>query len=284
MGDRVPPPESIYRSHKEFTPPNDPSTPIWRYCDLPKLVSMLDKSALHLSLAAVLEDQYEGGLSTILLPRQGVIEGSPVDPRSNPDLRDYLIEHHERARYTTFINSWHMNEYESAAMWRLYSAADQGIAIRSTFSRLTQSMSRIDDLRPDKVEGVYAGTVTYIDYSTEGFRPESQFTPYLFKRKSFEHEREVRLICRIPENLDWSPYPIPQRPDKVNRWGVLVTVDLDLLIDEIYISPLSPKFLKDAVQAVCDRFGVPKRITQSRLTDAPKYTLRGLRALVRNLS
>ena len=34
------------------------------------------------------------------------------------------------------VNSWHMNEYESAAMWDIYSTRDFGIAIRSTIKRL----------------------------------------------------------------------------------------------------------------------------------------------------
>src|SRR5258705_185923 len=34
------------------------------------------------------------------------------------------------------IISWHMNEFESAAMWQLYANFDEGIAIRSTYKRL----------------------------------------------------------------------------------------------------------------------------------------------------
>jgi hypothetical protein len=37
------------------------------------------------------------------------------------------------------INGWHYNEYESAAMWDLYSQANAGIAIQSTYRKLRDS-------------------------------------------------------------------------------------------------------------------------------------------------
>src|SRR5207302_88449 len=58
-------------------------------------------------------------------------------------------------RMQTLLNCWNLGESESAAMWNLYAARGQGIAIRSTFSRLTKSIT-------DPVP-VYVGVVSYID-------------------------------------------------------------------------------------------------------------------------
>jgi hypothetical protein len=45
---------------------------------------------------------------------------------------------------STLVNCWHQNEFESEAMWRLYSENHKGIAIQTTFQDLVDS---IDDQR-----------------------------------------------------------------------------------------------------------------------------------------
>ena len=37
------------------------------------------------------------------------------------------------------INCWHLNDYESAAMWKLYGGVNKGIAIQSTFDRMIKA-------------------------------------------------------------------------------------------------------------------------------------------------
>ena len=44
----------------DITPPLDKKIQIWRYIDLPKFVSMLDKRALHFSNIQDVDDPYEG--------------------------------------------------------------------------------------------------------------------------------------------------------------------------------------------------------------------------------
>ena len=40
-----------------------------------------------------------------------------------------------RAFKSTLVNCWHQNEFESEAMWRLYSENNKGIAIQTTLQR-----------------------------------------------------------------------------------------------------------------------------------------------------
>lgn len=42
------------------------------------------------------------------------------------------VEAFRRARDLMYVSSWHMNEHESTAMWRLYLKSDEGLAIRTT--------------------------------------------------------------------------------------------------------------------------------------------------------
>jgi len=39
-------------------------------------------------------------------------------------------------RRYVFVNPWHKNEFESAAMWKLYLKSEEGVAIRTTVERL----------------------------------------------------------------------------------------------------------------------------------------------------
>lgn len=76
-------------------------------------------------------------------------------------------------------------------------------------------------------------------------------SPAFLKRKSFEHEREVRV-------LQWY---LPFTEDKVD-WAKAhesseLPVDLTVLIESVYISPTSPVWLVDAVRELLSRFGLP---------------------------
>jgi len=44
------------------------------------------------------------------------------------------------------INCWHMNDHESAAMWKLYLKSDEGIAIQSTYRKLKDAITDDDEI------------------------------------------------------------------------------------------------------------------------------------------
>ena len=145
-----------------------------------------------------------------------------------------------------------MNDFESAAMWQLY-GQDAGIAIQSTKARLVKGFD---------VEGsnVSIAPVTYFDYNmgdlssipvAEYGLPEHykmMITPELcFKRRSFEHERELRI-------LTWETDP--DRKDLE-----YVSVNLEVLIEKVYVSPLSPDWVSEVVSREMSHYGSsPKRL------------------------
>jgi hypothetical protein len=92
------------------------------------------------------------------------------------------------------LNSWHINEYESAAMWKLYLESDEGIAIQSTLGRLNKSLK-------DTKETIFIGKIKYIDYEKESIPESNQYYPFLYKRKSFEYEKELRLFLKTPSHV-----------------------------------------------------------------------------------
>ena len=90
-------------------------------------------------------------------------------------------------RETCYISCWHENPHQSAAMWKLYLKSDEGVAIRTTFGRIKSAFAKTK-------EGVWAAQVKYIDYEKDRFGNNDFIAMVTHKRKSFEHEPEVRLI------------------------------------------------------------------------------------------
>ena len=106
---------------------------------------------------------------------------------NNPDFLDYYKTH----RKNVVISSWHINEYESFAMWQIFTQKSEGLAIQSTVGKLQKA------LETDLTFEQYIGEVNYIDYKKEYIPFENSFFPFLFKRKSFQYEREIRIISDV---------------------------------------------------------------------------------------
>ena len=248
-----------YEEHPIFEPPADRNVTIWRYLSLGKFVSLLATRSLYFARADRLGDPFEGAYSRANRERQAELYADlPAETRRRmfdsitPILRE-MPKH-------VVINCWHMNEHESAALWKLYANGNEAVAIRSTYSSL------IECFTPD-TPSVYVGVVKYIDYGSGGeIMPEGNlFFPFLHKRKSFEHERELRAIV-----AQWPPAfrfggteAIPQ--------GLPVSVNLQTLLAEVRVAPAASDWFADAVRAVMDRFEVPCAVVQSQLDELPDW-------------
>lgn len=140
-----------YKQHPEFQLPDSPDVTIWRYMDLSKFLSLLDHSALffvrldHLASFDALEGYYTSANVQIdelpydQLPNEWKNEGGIQDEKTWEERKKSIrqIRDFGKAnRAVTFVNSWHMQNHESAAMWRLYLKSDEGLAIQSTTGRL----------------------------------------------------------------------------------------------------------------------------------------------------
>jgi len=165
------------------------------------------------------EDQYEGTFSE---PTFEEIKKLAIN---NPEFLNYYKTHREKVA----ISSWHINEYESFAMWQIFTQNSEGLAIQSTIGRLQKA------LKPETNLKQYIGQVNYIDYKKEYIPFDDLFFPFLFKRKSFQYEREVRIIS------DTSDTAIT-----IND-GIKINVDISQLIDKIYIHPKSENWYKNLV-------------------------------------
>src|SRR5262249_52953837 len=156
-----------------------------------------------------LDDVWEGAIAGANLRLASVIHAGEQEPELERLQRD-----RKALRGRVFLNCWHMNEYESAAMWKVYLRSNEGVAIQSTFGRLISCLGR------ERRFSIYIGRVAYIDYRTGVIPESSEYEPFLHKRKSFEYEREVRALIDISSN----EAPISAAGGDVN--GIGVDVDL----------------------------------------------------------
>lgn len=254
--------------HSERTiypePPLD--TKIWRYVDLAKFLAMLDTRTLHFARADQLGDPFEGSYSSYNIESRPEVYDSRIPDHALRQVADAA----ERQVRFTFINSWHTNDFESAALWDLY--ADRGIAIQSTFSRLKDSLA-VYDLEP-----INFGIVQYIDYQTQWLPEGNLYYPYIHKRKSFEHEKELRaVILRLwrsqddEEEGEASRVTLRRLPLDHQLSGIPVPVDVDILVEALFVHPQTPDWFRDVIGSVTERFGLLREIQRSGLRDDPVY-------------
>ena len=128
-----------YEPHPDFKQPDDENAAIWRYLDFTKFVSLLDRRELFFSTVDGLSksDPFEGSLpfpnvvSRSLIMRKVAeypkVEYSEVKEQATLTREGFG----KRLRSCVGVNCWHINQYESVAMWKLYLKSDEGIAITS---------------------------------------------------------------------------------------------------------------------------------------------------------
>ena len=147
---------------------DDDNAIVWKYLDLSKFLDLLLSRKLFMSRSDKFEDQYEGTFSE---PTFEEIKKIAVN---NPKFLDFYKSHREKI----VISSWHTNEFESFAMWQIFTKNNEGLAIQSTIGRLKAA------LYPEKHTEQHIGEVNYIDYKKEHIPFDDTFFPFLFKRKS----------------------------------------------------------------------------------------------------
>ena len=240
---------------------------LWRYMDFSKYVYLLSKRALFFSSTSKLEDVFEGAKGIVSRKELwdkfyysffvSVIKNPPKGydcdktPEEIEQEASRLLEQMNSIgimdRESVFVNCWHENLIESEAMWKLYSKdITNAICIQTTYQSLYYALDRNPDIS--------IGRVNYIDFS-------KRFAPfngsYWYKRKSFEHEKEVRAV-------------IHSRETKAEN-GIVVPADINLLIENIYISPSAPKWFADVVSDINKKYKIKTPLVQSTLIDTPFY-------------
>jgi hypothetical protein len=248
------------RKNQFFPEPENKEISLWRYMDFAKFVSLLSRSCLHFARADLLGDPFEGAMSKqskFYLP-------GPNGPEYVGEIPS-VTELRRQARLKTFVNCWHASHHESDAMWRLYGRDGKSVAIKTTYSRL-------DSQLPNHI---WLHSVRYIDFEKDELTAAVlSLAPFFHKRHSFEHEKEVRAVIQdrfiegASEGRIRKVFVDGESADN----GRTVPVDLNTLVDEIVVSPLSEPWFFEVVAKTAEKFGAGEiRVSRSCLLDDPLF-------------
>jgi hypothetical protein len=221
---------------------------IWRYMDLARFVSLLSTSSLYLARSDLMADKWEGVYSPVNYERR----------RSGPFGWSEAFDRIEATRRShMFLSSWHVSPGESAAMWEIYQRDGRGVAVQSSWGRLTGAVSESSAL-------LVGALVEYMDYDKTAVPEDNLFLPFARKRLSYEHEREARLIL-------WSDAIANHHLSEAanEAAGLTVNVDLERLIAKIFVAPDSPDWVVSVVRDLVSTYGRSFEVIRSNLYDGP---------------
>lgn len=238
-------------------------------------MSTLRTGALHFTRADRFQDVFEGALTKPML------DAYRAEYAKHGFKIPYTKQRHraELAHYA--VCCWYLDDHESEAMWNLYAA--QGIAIQTTFDRLVHAFP---EQTPGKgEEPVYIGQVSYVDYERDALKPimrddgtpmwNNAFIPMMHKRKSFQHEREVRAVIHRfstgADDFDKLSDGSQFRRAAIAEAGEHVPVDLNALVEKVHVSPRMPDWFREVVADAVVRFGYSFGVVQSALAAFPDY-------------
>lgn len=223
--------------------------------DFAKYVSLISSGSLFFSRADRLTDPFEGSFSQANLElRPTVYSAIPADQQES--LFSQMSTFSKWARQWTYVNCWHLNEHESAAMWDLYAKTNEAVAVETTYDRLLQIL-------PEKV---FLGCVNYIDYSKDWLPEGNSLYPFVHKRKSFEHEREIRAIIHDLPSGDLFNY------DMINEiQGQQVPIALNDIVVAVHVSPTAPEWFTDLVGQVTEKYELNVVVMRSDLYSSPVF-------------
>lgn len=247
---------------RQFTIPN-PDTVLWRFMDFTKFLSIISTKCLYFPRADKLGDPFEGAKVSAKNKAKWdkhyfdffveAIKTAPNGSSETKSEREVLKEAKrllqdiqgigKRQISETYISCWYEGQYESDAMWKIYSSSvEQAVAIKTTYKKLYNSLGRNSSIQ--------IGRVNYIDFAKQSVGINDSFW---YKRKSFEHEKEVRAII-VDHTIG-------------EEAGKLIPVKVDMLIDEVYISPAAQSWFTNLVIDIMFKFELKKRPRPSKMSE-----------------
>ncbi|WP_342150745.1 hypothetical protein [Methylorubrum sp. SB2] len=248
----------VYRNvHPSFSTPLG-STKIWRYMDTAKFMDLIQSKSLWFSRSDLLGDPFEGSITSPDYEAEKLQSSETAEELKTKSNRKQIVD-------SMYINCWHMNEYESAAMWSIYAPNRDAVAVVTDYKTLSECLPA----------WIYIGMVKYIDYSRDTTVFGNVFNPFLHKRASFSHETELRAVLWDSSAFSSNKAakitrvePAAQEIEKcLKDSGAAVPINLASLIHSIYVSPTSPKWYRELISDFCNKNGLKVDVSQSSLLE-----------------
>jgi len=232
----------------------DNNQKIWRYMDFSKYVDMLTTNTLYFTRADKFEDPYDcSGM-------QFLIDAYKQLPPAPPEGKEWTRKVNTFGRLFVYLNCWHMNDVESAALWKLYSENKyETIAIQSTFGKLNSEIEykwARDGIRISKVKYDLENAGEPIGNPPEGrLFSILGWANIIYKRPSFAHEKELRAFIfqgydKRKENDTLRNEAHLEKLMKERDKFIRIPIDPAKLIEKVYVSPLAKDLFVELVKKV----------------------------------
>ncbi len=238
----------IVRSLEKFDLPWEES--IWRYMKPERLIEFLEDNKLYFSPATAFEDKFEGSIT--------ILQSNPNFSPSHQALENAFSS----LKRTTKINCWHIEKYESSAMWKLYAGNNKGVAITSTPKKLNDYLKPYRIKPQYGIEDLWGGKVIYKDL-TQNRLTLSTLERFYYKHVAFSWEKEFRLSISLTFAEESGVI--------ISDNGIKVNADIGNLINELWIGPSIEKIHKDKIVAICSSLGLEDKIKYSCFFGHPGY-------------
>lgn len=266
----------MFKYHPFFYDEIEDNKPIWRYIDFYKFFSLLEKKALFFCKVKHFIDNWEGAhpLNEIQFLKRTLEQQSRRENQTLEEFEKSKVESFNNWQWgfdyqtnINYINSWSISAHENMALWKLYVKGEKGIAIKSNELSFKNSFK-------GEEKDIHMSKIIYINYSRDyfyqgeipkkekSFQFQNLYAPYVHKRNHFAYENEYRALISLHNDDDG------KHLERIES-GVFVPVDLNILIEEIYISPNSTKDFLISVQNLLELFKISKRVRFSELDDQP---------------
>lgn len=238
-----------YQNVKE--PPSN--SKVWRYIDFAKFVHLLTYSKLYFVRMDKLSDQLEGTLT-----ENGVKEiedrynslDFPISKMERKARTTKEINHIEKFKKYTLVNCWTKNSAESFALWKIYLSNQAcGVSIQTKYKNLKSCLK----------DGNYNYLFQKVYYSNKVI--DNRMSSVQFrKNKYYKYENEVRIAI-------FSQYKKFAGEPKFEN-GTYINVDLNQLIENIYVSPFAPDWFYELItHLVKDKFNYEIPIIKSKIKE-----------------
>jgi hypothetical protein len=219
---------------------DDGDKSIWRYMNFLHFVSMMEAHSLYFTRPCQFDDPWDGHC-----PPAYIKNAKPYYD-SQAELEEDFSIRFKRRRYGYFLNCWQQSDQECLAMWKLYGAWPEGVAIQSTIDHAVAS------LHPNAW-----GKVEYYNPS-DNIRHKNIVGPddILYKRNYFEFEKEFRMWVHDDETLEALGREKPVFDVTSLSKGKQQSIDnIERLIHRIVVAPGASDELLETVKAVCVKAG-----------------------------
>lgn len=242
---------------------------LWKFIDLYKFIKLLKTRELYFSCLNDFDDLYEFTSEDFILKLKEAFRIAEIPSTSrNPEIGKevyiqkehdflYLLERLKTYRMDRFVNCFYASDFESLAMWQLYSGI-QGVAIRFDSKSL---LDYIENLYSKNLSENYSLHGNYVDYRNvinidfydefaNPTKPDITFSPFV-KDIMYKHENEYRILITRHNSIDEKPII------NINNWS-----DIDF---EIFVFADLEYWKVQTIQDLLSDYDLRKTLIESQI-------------------